>query len=108
MNVPVPPLPAMLPVSNLWVCLSVSVCATESLFVTVTFCPGFTVMVPENANPLITMPAVAPGEDPAAGGAVALLEPAVLFDAVEVDPPFEPEPQEASTRARAATPLASA
>src|SRR5512138_1362299 len=98
----------MLPVSNLWVCLSVSVCATESLFVTVTFCPGFTVMVPEKANPLITMPAVAPGEDPAAAGPVAVLDPAVLFDAVEVDALFEPEPQEASTRARAATPLASA
>ena len=36
-KVPVPPLPAMLPVSNLWVALSVRVCAAESLFVTVIF-----------------------------------------------------------------------
>jgi hypothetical protein len=65
-------------------------------------------MVPENANPLITIPVVAPGEDPAAGGPVALLDPALVFDAVEVDGLFEPEPQEASTRARAAIPLGSA
>ena len=56
MKVPVPPLAAMLPVSKRWVFLPVNVCAAESWFVTVTFWPGLTVSVPENAKPLMTIP----------------------------------------------------
>lgn len=95
-NDPVPP-PEMLPVSNRWLRLSVTVWATESRFVTVTFCPALTVMVPEKANPLMTMPeadaAVAP--DAAGGG---------LLGAVD----FDDELHEASTIDRAAVAAARA
>ena len=80
----VPPLPGMSPVSNLWVTLSVRVCVTESSFVTVTFCPGFTVIVPEYANPLIVMP-------PAAARAVevAVGEPGAEPEGLPDAPPHD-------------------
>ena len=93
-----PPLPGMSPVSNLWDALSVRVCVTESSFVTVTFCPGFTVIVPEYANPLIVMP------PPAAWAA----------EVAEGDPGAEPDelpdepPHDASRTARVAAQTATA
>jgi hypothetical protein len=57
-KVPVPPLPAILPVSNLPP-LSVNVWAAESLLVTVTFVPAFTVSVPAYLKLLMVIAAAA-------------------------------------------------
>lgn len=73
-KVPVPPLPAILPVSNRCVAASVSVCATESLFVTVTFCPTRTVRSPEKRKLEIVMIGCAEAEDPADAAAVTLCD----------------------------------
>lgn len=101
-KVPVPPLPAMLPVSN-FPATSVRVCGAESLLVTVTFSPGLTLSCPVNLKLLIVMP-------PAPCGAASVVGESAdgVVEVVEGEPVVvDDEPQEVRTMATAA-PAASA